>query len=500
VIELDGRSLTAADVVAVAHRRDDVTLTAAGERRITSSYSRAERLSAQRPLYGRSTGVGANRGLSVPNPDEHASSLLRSHATSAGPLRAPERVRAMLAVRINQLAAGGSGASPELARALLALLEADALPPVREHGGVGTGDLAALATTALALMGEAPTSSPLGVRMDLGVHDALPLLSSNAAAIGDAALAWADLDVLSRAYVVVAALTFTAVEGNVEAFAETMSEVTPFLGAELVAGWMRSLVGRSVVPARIQDPISTRAMPQVHGAFVEAVHRMAGVVSKLANAASENPLVLGDAATDDEAVMHHGGFHAVYLTGTLSEAAAAAMRTAKLSLSRLTTLNEPAYTGLRPFLAGAVPGASGVMMLEYVAASALGDLLLAATPAGLQLTLLSRGVEDDASFASLAARQVMRAAESLQIVVSCEAVAAVRALRERGLTRLPDLLRRAVDLFVDIPTELADRDLTPDIAAAEESLPALADLLADASPPQCGALRQNEGHATGLHT
>jgi histidine ammonia-lyase len=486
VIELDGRSLTAADVVAVAHRRDDVRLTAAGERRITSSYQRAERLFGQRPLYGRSTGVGANRGVLVHDLEEHASSLLRSHATSAGPLRAPERVRAMLTVRINQLAAGGSGATPELARALLALLEADALPPVREHGGVGTGDLAALATTALALMGEAPTSSPLGFRVKLGVHDALPLLSSNAAAIGDAALACADLDALSRAYVVVAALTFTAIDGNAEAFAETMSEVTPFPGAELVAAWMRALVGPSVAPARIQDPISMRAVPQAHGPFVDAVHRLGEVVSRLANAPSENPLILGEACTDDEAVMHHGGFHAVYLTSALSEAAAAAMRTAKLALSRLTLLNDPAFTGLRPFLAGSAAGASGVMMLEYVAASALGDLLLAATPAGLHVTLLSRGVEDDASFVSLAARQAMRAADNLQLVLSCEAVAAVCALRQRALTRLPGQIQRAVDLCGDIPIELADRDLTADIAATRDSLPALAGLIPDMSSPRSG--------------
>ena len=49
------------------------------------------------------------------------------------------------------------------------MIVADALPPVREGGSVGTADLAALATTALVLSGEAqrparahapPTSAP----------------------------------------------------------------------------------------------------------------------------------------------------------------------------------------------------------------------------------------------------------------------------------------------------------------------------------------------------
>jgi histidine ammonia-lyase len=480
VIELDGRSLTAADIVAAAHRRDDVTLTAAGRDRIVSAFERAQRLTAERPVYGRSTGVGANRSVTVHDLETHSRSLLRSHATSAGPLRAPERVRAMLVVRLNQLAAGGSGASPELADSLLALIEADALPPVREHGGVGTGDLAALATTALALMGEVPTSPPIDRPARLGPHDALPLLSSNAAAIGDAALACTDLHVLARAYVVVAALTFTAINGNAEAFAESIASATPFPGAERTTAWMRALVDQAALPARIQDPVSLRAVPQAHGHFVDSVDRLDDVVRRYANAAGENPLIVG-AAGEQDAVVHHGGFHAVYLAAALGDVAGAAVRTAKLALSRIGLLNEPAFTGLHPFLAGSAPGASGAMMLQYVAASALGDLLLAATPAGLHVSFLSRGVEDDASFASLAARQAQQAADHLQVVIACEAVAAARALQAGRRTALTDQLRRAVELLPGSPSGLVDRDLTGEVAAYCDRLSALAGLLASDS-------------------
>jgi histidine ammonia-lyase len=476
VIELDGRSLTTVDIVAAAHRRDDVSLGAAGRDRIVLAFERAQRLTAQQPVYGRSTGVGANRGVSVDDVEDHSRSLLRSHATSAGPLRAPERVRAMLVVRLNQLAAGGSGASPELADSLLAMMQADALPPVHEHGGVGTGDLAGLATTALALTGEVPTRPPLAFRTTLGVHDALPLLSSNAAAIGDAALACTDLAVLARAYVVVAALTFTAISGNAEAFAETIGSATPFPGADRTAAWMRSLVDSTAAPARIQDPVSLRAVPQGHGHFVDSVDRLDDVVRRYANAASENPLIVGGTGAQ-EAVVHHGGFHAVYLAAALGDVAGAAVRTAKLALSRIGLLNEPRFTGLPPFLADSAPGASGVMMLQYVAASALGDLLLAATPAGLHVSFLSRGVEDDASFASLAARQAQQAADNLQIVLACEALAAVRALQAGGRTAPTGRLRRAVDLLSGGPAGLGDRDLTADVAACRDRLSALADLL-----------------------
>src|SRR5690606_16865745 len=140
----------------------------------------------------------------------HVSALLRSHATAAGSERSAERVRAMLVVRLHQLAAGASGVRPEVVQALHGMVQAEALPTVRELGGVGTGDLAALAAAALALSGERLTTHPLPQTLTLGVHDALPFLSSGAATIGDAALAQCALQRLTRAGLVVAALTFTA--------------------------------------------------------------------------------------------------------------------------------------------------------------------------------------------------------------------------------------------------------------------------------------------------
>ena len=69
------------------------------------------------------------------------------------------------------------------------------------------------------------------------------------------------------------------------------------------------------------------------------------------------------------------------------------------------------------------------MVVEYVAATALGDLRAAAAPASTQAITLSRGIEDNASFASLAARQLLTAAERYELLVACELVAALRAVR-----------------------------------------------------------------------
>jgi len=116
------------------------------------------------------------------------------------------------------------------------------------------------------------------------------------------------------------------------------------------------------------------------------------------------------------------------------------------------------------------------MALEYVAAAALGDLRALAPPAGLQSVVVSRGVEEDASFASLAARQALGAAPPLRTLLACELVAAVRASR-LGDVPSGELLRTAADICAQLPEQRQDRDLTADVELAERLLARLAGLL-----------------------
>jgi histidine ammonia-lyase len=478
VIELDGTQLSCAEIARAARRQEPVRLAENGRDRAEASFRFAEENTRTRPVYGRSTGVGANRTVAISDPVAHATSLLRSHATAAGALRSPVRTRAMLLIRLNQLAAGGSGANPVVLDGLAAMIDADALPAIREHGGIGTGDLSALATTALALMGEGPTSNPLPPITPFTAHDALPFMSSNAATLGDAALAYGSLADTAKASLVVAALTYAAIGGNAEAFAPAVERVTPFAGARRVCGWMRSLIEDGAEPARIQDPFGLRTLPQVLGVALDSLAALDDTVFRYVNAPSENPVLLGDGA-GPSGLAHQGGFHAAYLQLALDAATLAVAQTGQLVLGRLASLIDPSFTGLAPFLGDGTPGASGVMILEYVAASALGELRAAASPAGVQSVTLSRGVEEDASFASLAARQALTAAENYRTLIACELVAAIRAVRLSPRAAENPLLRRALSVCAELCADLADRDLTPDVELATALVPALAEILGD---------------------
>jgi len=487
VVVIEGRRLTCAQVAAVARGRETVELAPGVRDRVAAAHERAVAATGRRQVYGRTTGVGANRDVAVTDPAAHAFNLLRSHATTAGPPVDPEAVRGMLVVRLNQLAAGGSGVHPRVVDALHALLRDGVLPDVRREGGIGMGDLAALAATALTILGERPggptgtPGPPPGPAAAAG--DVLAFMSSNALTIAESALACADLARLGRAAVVVAGLSARALRANLEAFDPLVEEITPFPGARAVCRWMRELLGEGYTPARLQDFFGLRCLPQVQGPVLDAVEGLDGVVGRLANVAAENPVVRPDAPD----VVHHGGFHTAYLELSLDGATLAVAQSCASVLGRLAHLLEPLTPGGPAFLAGGVPGSSGAMALEFVAASALGALRALAVPAGLQTVTLSRGVEDDASFASLSARQARDAVPRYATLLACELVAAVRSLRLQGLTAEqlrtgssaagPKLIA-ALALCRDLPDSPADRDLTPDLDLATALLEPLADLLA----------------------
>jgi histidine ammonia-lyase len=99
--------------------------------------------------------------------------------------------------------------------------------------------------------------------------DALALLSSNALALGQSALACHDLTVLLHATHAVAALSLAAVSGSLEAYAAPVHAVRPYPGAARAAAEVRRLLGAPDRPAlargRIQDPYGFRAFPRRTG-------------------------------------------------------------------------------------------------------------------------------------------------------------------------------------------------------------------------------------------
>ncbi len=477
-IRVDGRSLRCGDVVRIGRRSASVELDEDAVERAAKAYRIARDSGAKRAVYGRTTGVGANRHAVV-DPDavdQHGLRLLRSHAGGTGDFLPDAIVRSTLVIRLNQLAAAGSGVHPRLLHALEAALRVGAVPMVHSRGAIGTGDLSALAEIALTIAGERPWAVGSLEPVPISPGDALGFISSNAATLAESVLAWHDLRRLLYGSHVVAALSYCALGGSPEAFSEPVHAARPHGGSVRCAAEMRRLLMPDREPPagrRLQDPFGLRVFPQVHGPALDAADALERVLSIDLNAAAENPLI----DIETELVYHHGQFSTAYLALALDGLRAALHHVAELSAARLSDLVEPELTGLTPFLSSGPVGSSGIMILEYVSHDALGQLRHAASPVTLGTAVISRGLEDHASFSTHAARSTSAAISAYRTVLACELLGAVRALRLAG-ARLPDApVARAFErAALRLPMVAEDHPLSGEVGLAEQIIDEFADV------------------------
>ena len=131
-------------------------------------------------------------GIGSDDAGAHDLRLLLSHAAGVGDLLDVRTTRAAMLIRLNQLAAAGSGIPPRFPQALEHALREGALPEVHITGTIGTGDLTALAEIALTLIGRRPWAHGHLPPIAIGAGDALAFISSSAVTLARAVLAWAE--------------------------------------------------------------------------------------------------------------------------------------------------------------------------------------------------------------------------------------------------------------------------------------------------------------------
>jgi histidine ammonia-lyase len=444
-----------------------VELTEASVERIAASYQHLRTAGRSGAVYGLTTGVGALRNVPTDitpgDGTSHAMRLWRSHATGYGPTYDDATARAAMAIRLHQITSGRSGVSAGLASSLGAAVATGAVPDLNRFGSIGTGDLVPLAQLALSLVGERPWRSGRVPAASLDDGDALPFMSSNALTLATAALVHRRLALLSDAAEKVTALSAAALQASLQAFDPRVHAGRPDASQQGVAErLMRLLAPAHWAPARVQDPFGLRTVPQVHAPFVDALVTTHDAVRVEVDDSTENPLVVADGTP-----LHHGGFVTARLSATLDALRQATYPVIALSAARLSALINPSLSGLPAFLASGPAGSSGVMILEYLAQDALARARIMTTPVSTGHAVVSLGLEEHASFSTQAVWACEQMVELAPVVLGCELVAAVRALRmDPG--RLPDSPVRGVyDAAAAVLCEArSDRPFDDDLAAA----------------------------------
>ena len=499
---LTGAGVTCDDVVRVARGEVPVALAAPARARVEAARVVVERLAhSDTAIYGVNSALGANTGKPIA-PDDLAAyqeRAVQARAVGVGPRLPTEAVRAMLFARASGMAVGGSGVSPAVLDAMLAMLNAGVHPMVPSVGSIGAADLAPLSHLFLPLLGqgsaefrgevlsgtEALTRAGLQP-VRLAAKDGLALISSNAATIGQAALVVRDCADALDALHIAAAL-------SCEGFGANLSPLDPRAQAahaapgqadsarrltQLLAG---SALWQAGAARRVQDPLSLRCVAQVHGATVAALRVARDHVELELNSAAESPLVV--TATGE--LVSNGNFHVAGMALAFDTLGVALAQTAMMCVQRCQKLLSPALSGLPLQLTRHGPEHSGFATTQKTLVALYAAIRHLANPASLEFVPVSEMVEDHTSMAPQAVAKTRAMLSPLRMLAAAELLTAAQAIDLRGLASgaLGAGTGRAhAAVRARVPMLDGDRPLGPDIesvvAAIEAGALPGADLLA----------------------
>jgi histidine ammonia-lyase len=446
---LSGRPLKLGELLAIAdgHRvelSDEATASINESRAVVEAA-----LVSGEAIYGVNTGLGHSKVTRLPEDQLQAFQELtiKAHAGAIGPSVPTRVVRAAMAVRVQGMARGGAGATLACVETLVAMLNAGVSPIVPESGSIGAADLAQMAAIALVAIGggEAefrgetlPGSEALrkaGIpALRPQPKDGVAMIAANGIAVGHGAVvaqrARADLELATLA----ALLSLEAILGNPSIFDPAVAEATARPGQAEVSGHFRSLLRGSGIldegtPSAIQDPLSFRVLPQVHGAVWEFVELAWKSVEDELNAMTDNPLV----SRRERRVIHNGNFHPMVLALAFDALRPALAHLGQLSDRRLNHLWAATYAD--PALVAWGSPKPGVL-LRYAAAAEYAELRQLAGPATLDIPPLDLGIEDHGTGAPISVRRTEAALDHL------EAILAVELLMARDLLKSHEPARR----------------------------------------------------------
>jgi histidine ammonia-lyase len=456
-VELTGTTLTLDEVVRVARVGEAVVLAPEATDRMRERRAVVEQaLLEGTPAYGVTTGVGMRRGASVESADARAfnRSAILGHLVGLGPAVSGEVVRAALLCHANALAAGYQGVRPEVAERYIDALNDSVAPRVSSLGTVGQSDLALNADLAHGVLGD----------LELEAGEALGLLNGNPFSTAHGALAavdafrwleWSDL---------AAALDFEALRGNVGALHAEIARARPSVGLEATLTRLHALLeGSSLSDAGaarfLQDPLTFRCVPQIHGAARDALRFVEQQVALELNAHQGNPLVV----PDERRLVSVGNFDSQALATALDLARLALAPVLTACVERTLKLLSPHFSGLTEGLVAREASWQDGLSELGVAAQAIGaEARLLAHPVSIELasTMQESGVEDRMSLSSLAARRLSELLDLGARVLAIELTVAAQAVDLRRVERLGagaetvHMLVRKLIQFLDSPEQM----------------------------------------------
>ena len=492
-VTLDGSSLTIEQLASIAREAAPVELdpstneaVARSEQliaQVVENYRRAFAEGKAAPSeYGVTTGFGEfkDKPIAPDDLEQLQRNLLLSHSVGVGENSDPddlsnyfpaEVVRGALATRLNAFLRGHSGVRAKLVAIVQAMLNRGVIPLVPLRGSVGaSGDLCPLSHLFVTLLGEGrfytlddkslrpATDLPqfLGFtaeEMKPTFKEGLGLVNGANFSAAMLALAVHDAEKLVDAADAAAAMTLEAMAGCTRAFDPKVHAERGHPGQIESAQRILAAVEGSRLVERagaVQDAYSLRCAPQVHGATRDTLRFVRGIAEKELNAATDNPLFFpGEGEPVDVAFRANwpewyrgdvrlaysaGNFHGQPLALASDFLTIAVHELANISERRTQMLLDGDHNRGLPQNLTTRPGVnSGLMILQYTAASIVSENKVLCHPASVDSIPTGANTEDHVSMSTHAARKLRTVLSNVQSVLAIELLTAAQAVEWRAV-------------------------------------------------------------------
>ena len=436
-------------------------------------------------LYGVNTGFGSLCTTEVSNSElkQLQINLIRSHAAGTGGDVQAEVVRLMLITKIRALSKGYSGVRWTLIESLYNLYHHDILPIIPKMGSLGaSGDLARLAHLSLVLMGEGMARHNGEIYkgkeilkkfnlkpLHLMEKEGLALINGTQFILSHGLWACIQTRYISYWADWISSMSIIGFDTSSAPFDNRIQIIRNQPGQVFVADRIRDFLSDApsfeMEKKHVQDPYSFRCIPQVHGASNDVWAHVSEVFLNEADAVTDNPTVF----SKESDVISAGNFHGQKLAMALDYGKIALAEWGSISERRINQLTL-GKRGLPPFLAKKPGVESGIMILQYSAASLVSRNKQRTVPSSTDSIDSSAGQEDHVSMGANAATDSIDILDRVWTILSMEWIAAIRSIEmseRNGPEAISDLIHSYRDIY---PSSQGDNVLAEEIQVAEKFL------------------------------
>ncbi len=458
---LTGFDLTIEEIVLLAQGKGKVKVDPAGLKRVATSHELLLQAAKEnKPVYGLNRGVGLNKdkkifeGNSLSSEARTASikfnrSNLQATSAAVGPALPEKVVRAIMVVKLNSFLQGTTGVQPKAAELLLELINHDILPLIPSRGSIGEADITILSHLGLALMGEGEVSYQ-GKKMSAAealdlcgleplipfAKDSLSIMSSNAYSVAVAALLLHDVEDLMKKADLIYSVSLEGLNGNIAPLMSDAQNSRPFPGQREVSEHIKeALKGSSLwdysEERALQDPLSFRAISQVHGTTQDFISSAKEKLLLHLHSSDDNPVVILNPTavhTEQEqtyylqdgsgAVIPTANFDSINWVIDFEALAIALNHVSQISTQRMLRLSSVEFTHLTRFLSPNDSIVFGAIQKTFLALNTENHTL--SSPVSFDSTPVAGEIEDHATNATLVLQRLCKMVDNLYYLLGLE--------------------------------------------------------------------------------